>query len=102
MINKFFLSLILGVSMLNSNQTVAQQPPLIPAELTQKALKNPIKVKYTNYRGETAIRTIVPISFYFGSTEYHPEEQWLVKVWDCDRNAERVYALKEITQWFVE
>ena len=60
-----YLSIVLGVSMFNTNQTVGQQPPLIPAELTQKALKNPIKVKYTNYRGETAIRTIVPIFLFW-------------------------------------
>ncbi len=74
----------------------------LPAELTGLALKNPIKVRYTNYRGETAVRTIVPISFYFGSTEYHKEEQWLVKLWDIERDAERIYALKEITEWFVK
>jgi hypothetical protein len=74
----------------------------LPAELSQKALANPVKVKYTNYRGETAVRTIVPIRFYFGTTEYHPEEQWLVELWDVDRGAIRIYALKEITEWFVK
>lgn len=78
-----------------------QAPFLVPG-IAEASLKNPIKVEYTNYRGEKGIRTIVPISFYFGSTEYHPQEQWLVKLWDVDRQAERVYALKEITRWFVE
>lgn len=71
-------------------------------DVTEVGLKNPIKVEYTNYRGEKGIRTIVPISFFFGSTEYHPEDQWLLRVWDCDRQAERIYAAKEITRWFIE
>jgi len=74
----------------------------LPAEITAAMQSNPIKVLYTNYRGETAVRTIVPINFYFGKTEYHPEEQWLIRLWDVDRNAERIYALKEITEWHVK
>ncbi len=72
------------------------------AAIPASRLNNPIKVQYTNYRGETAVRTIVPLSFEFGRTDYHPHEQWLVKVWDVDRNAERLYALKDISKWFVE
>ena len=63
---------------------------------------NAIRVLYTNYRGVTAIRNIVPLSLSFGATEWHTTEQWLLKVWDCDRAAERVYALRDIKQWFVE
>ncbi len=63
---------------------------------------HPIKVLYTNWRGETAERLIVPMKIYFGSTEYYKEEQWLLQVWDVERGAQRVYALKEIKQWFVE
>ncbi len=76
-------------------------PSFVP-ELSQAALKNPIKVEYTNYRGEKGIRTIIPLNFFFGSNEYHTQEQWLLRVWDCDRQAERIYAAKEITRWFVE
>lgn len=84
------------------NQTNALNPATLSAEITAQAYANPIKVRYTNYRGETAVRTIIPIRFYFGKTEYHPHEQWLVEVWDVERNAMRVYALKDISAWFVE
>lgn len=73
-----------------------------PSEIGKKEMANPIKVEYTNYRGEKAIRTIVPGKCYFGSTEYHPHDQWLIEVWDVERKATRVYALKDITKWFVE
>jgi len=64
------------------------------------ARENPINVRYTNYRGQTAVRTIIPIRFLFGSTEYHQDEQWLIEVWDLQKNALRTYALKDISQWF--
>lgn len=50
-------------------------------------------VAYRNYRGEVSIRTFWPRRVWFGSTEYHPEEQWLLDVWDVDKDAERTYAL---------
>lgn len=71
-------------------------------EISLNAHKNSIKVLYTNYRGQTAIRTIVPLRIYFGSTEYHSRQQWLLELWDIERAALRTYALKEISQWFVE
>ena len=82
--------------------TLSGQSSNALGQLTPQALAHPIKVRYTNYRGETAVRTIVPIRFYFGSTEYHSHEQWLVELWDVDRGALRVYAFAEITAWFVE
>lgn len=50
-------------------------------------------VAYRNYRGEVAVRSFYPRRLWFGSTEYHPEEQWLLDVWDLDKDAERTYAL---------
>lgn len=83
-------------------QNKAQKNSPVPVELAQKGQASPIKVRYTNYRGETAVRTIVPIYFYFGSIEYHPHEQWLIEVWDMQKKALRTYALRDISQWFVE
>jgi len=62
-------------------------------------LNRAVRVVYTNWRGETAERTIVPVEIYWGKTEWHPEEQWLLTVWDVERNAERCYALKDIKKW---
>jgi len=79
---------------MNGKETAKQETITISPEF----LKHPMKVRYTNWRGETAIRTIVPLEVYFGKTEYHPEEQWLLKVWDVERSAERIYAFKEIKE----
>jgi uncharacterized membrane-anchored protein len=51
-----------------------------------------VECTYTNYRGETAIRRISPISARFGSTEWHPEPQWLLLAFDHDKQAEREFA----------
>ena len=67
-----------------------QNPPSI------QELNKAIKVIYTNWRGETAQRLIIPISIYWGKTEWHPEEQWLMNVWDVERGAYREYALRDI------
>lgn len=58
-----------------------------------------IVIRYTNYRGETALRRIIPMSLRFGSTEWHPRAQWLLEAFDLDRHAERSFALQDILEW---
>ncbi len=55
-----------------------------------------IRVIYTNWKGQTQERSIIPIEFVWGSTEWHPHEQWLIKCWDMDRQDYRLYAFKDI------
>ncbi|MDR6431282.1 hypothetical protein [Brucella pseudogrignonensis] len=55
----------------------------------------PIKISYTNYRGENSIRTITPIKPWYGSTEWHPEPQWLLTAFDHEKQANRDFALKD-------
>jgi hypothetical protein len=52
-------------------------------------------VYYTNWRGETSRRRIIPKSVRYGSTEWHPEPQWLMLAWDDDKQADREFALKD-------
>lgn len=89
----FIATLFTGVTAVETSATAAQ---------IKQVNSSPITVKYKNWRGQVAVRTIIPQKIYFGSTEYHMEEQWLLEVWDCDRDAMRVYALKDITQWYVK
>lgn len=95
----FFVFLLAGVSM------IAQQP-------TQQISQSPefkfvpeqqIKVRYTNYRGESAIRTIISLEggIFWGHNEYHTHDQWLLRVWDVEKGAERIYALKDINEWYL-
>ncbi len=54
---------------------------------------------YKNWKGCLEWRTIIPMDIFFGSNQYHTEEQWLMVVWDLDKNAERTYAIKDIKMW---
>jgi predicted DNA-binding transcriptional regulator YafY len=58
-----------------------------------------VRVVYTNWKGETSIRHIAPIEIFFGSNEWHTEEQWLLLALDVDKGAERTFALKDIHTW---
>lgn len=49
-------------------------------ELEQEELNNPLVFKYKNHQGITTLRTVVPKSIRFASTEWHPERQWLMRV----------------------
>lgn len=58
-----------------------------------------VLIDYTNYRGVTAIRWIVPERIYFGSTEYHPIPQWLLLAYDLHKEAPRTFAIADIRNW---
>jgi predicted DNA-binding transcriptional regulator YafY len=58
-----------------------------------------VEIIYVNYRGERAIRHILPENMYWGSSEYHPEPQYLLKAYDLDRQAYRDFAMKDISSW---
>ena len=53
-------------------------------------------VEYTNYRGETARRIIIPIRMWWGSTEWHPQEQWMLTAWDVEKEARRDFAWQDM------
>lgn len=58
----------------------------------------PITITYTNWRGDTEVRRIIPRRIWWGSTEWHPEPQWLLTAFDVDKQAERDFALKDFDQ----
>ena len=59
-----------------------------------------ITVVYTNWKGETAIRRILPMQINFSSNEWHTTPQWLLEAYDLDKKAVRVFAVKDIRAWF--
>lgn len=52
--------------------------------------------EYINYKGIKSTRNVIPMSLYFGSNEFHPENQWLMVAYDLDKHCERTFALKDI------
>lgn len=59
------------------------------------SLGSPLRIIYTNYRGETAERIISPQRAWFGATEWHPEPQWLLTAFDHEKQANRDFAFKD-------
>ncbi len=62
-------------------------------------MEKSVHILYTNWKGETAERHVVPIELWFGSTEWHKEEQWLLRAKDLDKGAIRDFALKDVLKW---
>lgn len=56
----------------------------------------PLVFTYRNWRGEVSTRRVQPIAVRFGSTEWHPEAQWLLQAIDIDKGEEREFAMKDI------
>ncbi|WP_420421086.1 hypothetical protein [Simkania sp.] len=58
-----------------------------------------VVILYRNWQGEIANRRILPKSVYYGSSQWHPKQQWLLIADDLEKNAERHFALKDILSW---
>ena len=63
--------------------------------------KKQVKILYTNWKGETKYRNIIPKSIEFKSTEWHKQEHWILNALDVDKNADRAFAMKDIKEWIV-
>lgn len=56
-----------------------------------------IRFQYKNWEGSVAIRAAQVVRLTFGSTEWHPEPQWLLEARDVEKNALRLFALHDMT-----
>lgn len=61
-----------------------------------------ISFVYTNWKGEVETRRVEPIKLYYGSTEWHPKEQWLLEAMDLDKGAIRQFAVNDIIDYVTE
>ena len=52
--------------------------------------------EYINYKGIKSTRNVIPMSLYFGSNDFHTENQWLMVAYDLDKQCERTFALNDI------
>jgi predicted DNA-binding transcriptional regulator YafY len=60
-----------------------------------------VRIRYVNHRGEEAVREIIPREIRFGSTTWHPVEQWLMEALDVDKARFRTFAMAGIKEWGV-
>lgn len=60
-----------------------------------------VRFDYINYRGERAIRTVIPERCYLGEVTWHPGEQWILDAFDVEKGAIRSFAIADIQRWDV-
>lgn len=58
-----------------------------------------IVIDYTNWKGERRERSVIPVRMYWGQTEHHPRNQWLMEAWDVAKEAVRTFAMADIHSW---
>ena len=58
-----------------------------------------VKILYTNWKGNTSYRNIIPKNIEFKSTEWHKDKQWILNAYDVDKQADRGFAVKDIKEW---
>lgn len=62
-------------------------------------------MEYVNHRGEKRPRKILPITIWFGKTDWHQEPQWFLRAYDLEKPATdkdstiRDFAMSGITAW---
>ena len=61
-----------------------------------------IAILYVNHRGVKALRQIVPNRMWYGTTTWHPSEQWFLDAFDIERQAFRSFAIADILEWQIE
>lgn len=52
---------------------------------------------YKNYKGEQGYRRAVPISIRYGTSDYHHSPQWLMLAFDTEKQAEREFAMADMS-----
>ena len=76
--------------------------PVEPLQSGAGASPGDIAIDYTNWRGERSMRKIRPMTIWFGSTDWHQDEQWLLSAYDYQKAGRRDFALRDIHEWKIE
>ena len=80
------------------NQWEAESKRQAAAHAAMTAFR-PVKVMYTNHRGERRRRHVQPVRFYYGATPWHPTPGTLLDCIDLETGQERTFALSGISEW---
>lgn len=55
-----------------------------------------IKVMYKNWKGAVRERWIIPDHIYWGSTQYRPKPQWLMRAYDFEDGIMKDFSLADM------
>ena len=60
----------------------------------------PLVFEYKNWSGKKSERTVLPVSTFYGITEYHKTPQWFLRCMDLNKKEYRDFAIKDILTVF--
>ena len=79
-------------------QSYYESGELVPKPTVEAATDYPpLMVNYTNWRGVRSVRRIVPVGVWFGSSRWHPEDQFFMSAWDVDKAEMRDFAIRDMS-----
>jgi hypothetical protein len=58
-----------------------------------------VTMLYTNWRGETAVRTVVIERHWYGNTDWHPEPQEMFTAYEQSTGKTRDFAVAGVKDW---
>lgn len=58
-----------------------------------------VEIEYTNSRGCTQKRHIIPIQIEYRATETHPDPSWVLVARDLDADIDMMFAMSRISRW---
>jgi hypothetical protein len=58
-------------------------------------ISEPVRMIYTNYKGETEMRTFIPVGVGWGSNEWHKTPQWMIVGYDLVKAEFRTFAMAD-------
>lgn len=56
----------------------------------------PLVFTYTNWRGKTEVRTVIPQRVWYGTTDWYTDPHWFLRAFDFDKQADRDFVLARI------
>jgi predicted DNA-binding transcriptional regulator YafY len=64
----------------------------------EMVIPKPLQFYYRNWKGEHGLRRVRANTVYifYGTTDWHKEEQWIMNAFDEDKQAIRGFAMKDI------
>lgn len=57
----------------------------------------PVEFVYRNWRDVVSRRHVVPIRIWFGTTGFHPDQQWFLRAYDLEKAEYRDFAFSDIS-----
>jgi predicted DNA-binding transcriptional regulator YafY len=61
-----------------------------------------VTILCSSHHGDGTRRKVHPGKIWFGSTIWHPEEQWFLDAHDVDKNIYRTFAIADIIEWQID